>query len=62
MENAASTEEIIKFLNLKKLPKTVQYEIQETCAVTGKGLITSLQWLTRTIKENRNKNFTATYL
>ena len=62
MKNAATTQELEKVLDLKKLPNTVQYEVMATCAETGSGLITSLDWLTRTIKENRNKNVTATYL
>ena len=62
MKNAATTQEIEKVLDLKKLPNTVQYEVMPTCAETGNGLITSLDWLTRTIKENRSKNVTATYL
>ena len=62
LKGALSPEDLIKYLGLPNLPPTTQYKLQPTCGVSGSGLAASLDWLTKTIKENRRKNVTETYL
>ena len=62
LNGAASLEELKKVLELNRLSPTTQFKIQATSGLTGSGLLASLDWLTRTIKENRRKTVTATYL
>ena len=65
-KGAKNDSEKIKYIcfvsELKNLPSTITYKIQGTCAVTGNGLNASLEWLTRTIKENRRTTVKATDL
>ena len=65
LEDAASDEELIKVLELNRLNSKfsqTQWKIQPTCALTGEGLEASLEWLTRTIKDNRRKTVKTTYM
>ena len=62
LKGAASLEELKKVLDLSHLSPTTQFKIQSTSGLTGSGLSASLDWLTRTIKENRRKTVIATYL
>ena len=62
LNGAASLEELKKVLDLSRLSPTTQLKIQSTSGLTGSGLLASLDWLTRTIKENRRKTVIATYL
>ena len=59
---AAHPEDLIKYLSLGVLPRTTQYKVQATSGLDGRGLAASLDWLSRTIKENRRKSVTETYL
>lgn len=63
LHDAASVDELHKVLNLKDLSRiSAQVHVEPTCAVSGNGLQAALEWLTRTIKENRRKTVTTTYL
>lgn len=62
VNEAVSEDELSKVLDLKRLPPSAQVKIQATCGVSGNGLLPALDWLTKTIKENRRKNVTTTYL
>ena len=59
---AVNNEELEKVLELNRLSPTTQLKIQATSGLTGNGLSASLDWLTKTIKENRRKTVIATYL
>ncbi len=66
LDDAATEEELIKALDLKKLNSKVmsntQWRIQSTCAISGEGLDPAMEWLTKTIKENRRKTVQTTYI
>ena len=62
LNGAVNLEELEKVLELNRLSPTTQFKIQATSGLTGNGLSASLDWLTRTIKENRRNPVIATYL
>lgn len=62
LPNAVRVSQLVKVLGLNKLPKSTQWHIQPTCAQQGTGLPEALGWLAVSIKENRRKTVTTTYL